>query len=532
MSGKKGISAETATALLSLIIECNSALELYILFADVKAAYDNLWKEAVWAKLADAHPALIDSKRVAALYEHFRSYIDEPDFRSQVVESVIGVPQGGPRSGDVFCFFTSDLPEELKTNGVGVEVLTLFLVCLVYLDDWTLPITSEQGVIRALNVLHDYGQRWSMTWALPKIKVLPINVKKPPSHWPFGPHRVPSVSHETYLAVVFNNKQNWNQHFKARLNTAKHTAANLRSKGLLGGRNNPEKNIQMTRAILWSQIDYGRGATDPHKPGHLTTLKNLATFQYNILREILNLSQSVPRDGLLGETGDIPDHWRHIRKQVAITHQLLSAPPLSIPRTVAEAAYDSKTGVVGRAIKALLDIKADPHLLKDEKAKPALKQAIMLAAQREWRTRVASNRRIAATYTHTRTLTFRKYLSEAYKGRTILLKLRLDDLPLGAASYKLTSSTTHTTRCAACGQAPETRLHFALNCKALSNSRCNHPELLQIIGLLPQEQAFETILLARPRSAADNLTRAKLVAAYLYELWHHRCHLTGSYPYF
>ena len=147
----------------------------------------------------------------------------------------------------------------------------------------------------------------------------------------------------------------------------------------------------MVRAILWSQIDYGSGATNVQTRGHQTTLRNLDRFQYNTLREVLGLSRSSPRDGLLGETGDIPDHWRRVRKQVTIAHQLLNAPSPSIPRTLANEAFVSKTGVIGRAIHLLLEIKADPSLLKDEKAKSSLKKAIMSAAQSEWKTRIPSN---------------------------------------------------------------------------------------------------------------------------------------------
>ena len=37
-------------------------------------------------------------------------------------EDILGLPQGGPRSGDLFCFFTSDLPEEIQQAGAGADL--------------------------------------------------------------------------------------------------------------------------------------------------------------------------------------------------------------------------------------------------------------------------------------------------------------------------------------------------------------------------------------------------------------------------
>ena len=208
------------------------------------------------------------------------SQIYENEYRSNVLDAVLGVPQGGPRSGDMFCFFTSDLPEELKANGVGITILTIFLTCLVFLDDWCLPLKSEAGVIRALQVLYDYAERWSLTWALNKLKVLTYNVRNAPKSYPFGPDRAPLVKYETYLAVIFSSNKLWNRHFKSRLRIAQISAAKLRKNGLLGGRNNPARSVQMVRAVLYATIDYGRGATSTMGRGHTSIIKFLFNFQF------------------------------------------------------------------------------------------------------------------------------------------------------------------------------------------------------------------------------------------------------------
>ena len=118
-----------AAAILAMLIENLGTRELFAIIADVKGAYENVWREALWAKLLDAHKIAADVKRVEAMYREFLTLIREPGFESSVMEAVLGLPQGRPRSGDLFCFFTSDIPEELKSGGCGAELFGVFLCC-------------------------------------------------------------------------------------------------------------------------------------------------------------------------------------------------------------------------------------------------------------------------------------------------------------------------------------------------------------------------------------------------------------------
>ena len=181
MGNKRGISGEMPAVVLAMIAEERGPKPLYAIIADVKGAYDNVWREALWAKLLDAHKIKADVKRVVALYEDFLTVIREPDFETEVMTSVLGVPQGAPRSGDLYCFFTADLPEELSLGGCGLTLFGIFICVAILLDDHMIPVDDEAKVTEALHVLFKYGQKWALEWAVQKkVKVLCINVKTPP----------------------------------------------------------------------------------------------------------------------------------------------------------------------------------------------------------------------------------------------------------------------------------------------------------------------------------------------------------------
>jgi len=63
---------------------------------------------------------------VRALYEKFACMIKEGNYTSQLIEMKTGVTQGWPRSGDLFCFFMSDLSPALAEAGAGLVVYEYF----------------------------------------------------------------------------------------------------------------------------------------------------------------------------------------------------------------------------------------------------------------------------------------------------------------------------------------------------------------------------------------------------------------------
>ena len=157
----------------------------------------------MWAKLLDAHKITADVKRVVALYEDFLTVIREPDFETEIMTAVLGIPQGAPRSGDWFCFFTSDIPDELRLGGNGVELFGIFICVAILLDDHMIPVDDEEKVTSTLQVLFRYGQKWALEWAVQKkVKVLCINVKNPPEHWWMGDEKVFTVHEAQYLEVL------------------------------------------------------------------------------------------------------------------------------------------------------------------------------------------------------------------------------------------------------------------------------------------------------------------------------------------
>ena len=177
------MSAELTAGILAIIIDAHKVrmLPLYVVIVDAKEAYDNVWRDALWAKASTIHGCLEDVRRAMALYEHMDAQIVEDGFESTIVQLPQGVPQGGPRSGKLFGLFNSDLPEALRKAGAGTQIGEVDLTCATFLDDSMIPALTQEITQRTLSTLEEYGDRWSQQWAPSKSKVLCLNVSNPPS---------------------------------------------------------------------------------------------------------------------------------------------------------------------------------------------------------------------------------------------------------------------------------------------------------------------------------------------------------------
>jgi hypothetical protein len=103
---RKGVSAELAAGILSIIIDAHREIPIYIISVDAKEAYDNVWRDALWAKAATTHRCTEDIRRARALYEHMQAQNVEDGYESANVSLNQGISQGGPRIGNSFAFST------------------------------------------------------------------------------------------------------------------------------------------------------------------------------------------------------------------------------------------------------------------------------------------------------------------------------------------------------------------------------------------------------------------------------------------
>ena len=342
-----------------------------------------MWRDALWAKMANNHPIREEVRRARAMYEHMDAQIFEEGFESDPVALGQGVPQGGPRSGKLFALFNSDLPEELRVAGAGVKIGEQDLTCAIYLDDSMIPSQTEAVARKVLTTLEKYGDQWSQQWSITKFKMLCLNVPNAPGQWPFKGHYFDTVQTVKYLGVHFESLKGWSAHFAMKRAAALIQRVELRRAGLFGGKNAPTDSLEVAKSMLWSTLDYGRGVASSQGSRCKTVAKALESFHLETLREILGTSDRSMGAGVRGETGEIPDVWRDRKRQMLMARQMLTAPKGGLLCKIAIEANSSslKLGIF-RVVHDFLQ-QAEGPSIDQFRSKGEIKQWILMKATQE-----------------------------------------------------------------------------------------------------------------------------------------------------
>ena len=536
-AGIRGLSSDLAALSLSIMISVNEPTEqpLFLLFTDFDGAYDSVWREALFAKLAANHPDLLQVKQIVALYEKMQSVLKEGGYTSELIESLLGVPQGGPNSGHLFTAFISDLPHELRASDAGIELFGLLILCLMFMDDVVIPLRSAESVQTTLDALYSYGCKWFLSFnaAAPpnaKTKVLCRYAPNAPRVWRFGPVIIHTVDDEQYLSVTYTSDGKWNAHFKQKIARAKKKSNVLRRAGLLGGTHSPAAASMLVSSVVWSSLDSGRIATDISGPGYQGLRKELLLLQLRILREVLNLSSKAPIGAVVGELAVMLDHFRDEMQLLQALRRMLAAPQDSVPallirQCLSSAQHAEAVPFVERSVGLLTTAKVNTA---SENLKSHIKKQCWSRAEADWRTRVKQNDELALIYPAWMPFRIQPYLQlDAFPGRTRLSMLRANDLALEAAGY----NTKKGGLCLCCGLAPETRQHFLLHCPALQPTRDVFPGLVNH-RIQDDAQRMRDLLLCLSIPPIEVESRARALGEFLIALWRERGILLGKYQRF
>ena len=105
-----------------------------------------------------------------ALYSKLLTAVSDGNSLSAFAELINGIGQGDSNSTALHGAFLNDLPELLAKKGIGVDLFGTLIAILLFLDDICIPCTSPDQLKQALNIMHQYGLKWRITFNLSKGK--------------------------------------------------------------------------------------------------------------------------------------------------------------------------------------------------------------------------------------------------------------------------------------------------------------------------------------------------------------------------
>ena len=161
------------------------------------------------------------------------------------------------------------------------------------------------------------------------------------------------------------------------------------------------------------------------------------------------------------------------------------------------------------------------------------KKHFFATAFRQWRKKVLSSPNHSAIYGMCTALKCQEYLSlPPFRGRSLLTKLRVNDLKLAGAGYK----SAHPEHCGLCKLEFETREHFLVSCPCLQEVRVRHhpnlPVLLEVLDKPPVVIAQQILLVFKVSNLPSYAPLiGNLIADLWYERWIQLCEIDPDTPY-
>ena len=162
---RKNRSTIDAIFILNAIVNkvLNSKQRLYCAFIDLKAAFDNIYRNALWFKLHKCGINLKIVNIIKNVYTNVKSCVRHCNSYSSFFDCAVGLRQGEVLSPLMFSLFIEDLELFLLddiNSGLTIEDITIIL--LLFADDMVIIGKTPNELQKSLDLLKLYCDKWGL----------------------------------------------------------------------------------------------------------------------------------------------------------------------------------------------------------------------------------------------------------------------------------------------------------------------------------------------------------------------------------
>jgi hypothetical protein len=373
-------------------------------------------------------------------------------------------------------------------------------------------------------VLEDYCAAWKVSFNLVKTVVLPIRNSIGPLQWDFAGGKINSVSSEKYLTNLISGTGSWIEHIKQKFTNATSALKMIKGAGLIGGDNSIQRSAMVVRAKVWPVMNSGKIALDIFNQPR-SHREYFDKLQILSAREILEVSNSAPIAGLLGELGWMSTNFHDDTLAISFLRRLLAPKPHTLPRKLVAAMINTaqtSTGPIPSFMSQALNLiqlaGTDPCSIQSWYARTIA--FISQQADNYWLTSLMTLGDLKSSYPVNPRLQMQFYLKiDSFPGRRLITKVRINDLPL----HRNRSQSTNPI-CPCCStHCAETMQHFLLHCPSLTCIRRRHRHIPAVdpLSTLSNAERLAAIRLVNPPHNND-IMYIHAVGAFLKDIWQKR----------
>jgi hypothetical protein len=501
-----------------------SKQDTYLLFLDIEKAYDSVWRAGLLYHLWNKGITGKMFRTLAQMTDNPSSMVFHKDAFSAAFQPGMGWEQGDTLATTMFNVHIDAVLQHVWAEHAGVPVPSTLdngqdskLVALMYADDLAGVASSPTD----LNALVQSIRAALTTWrlkasvkpgdgsktAIMVIKASNARTVNTTAHtWSWGNVQIPQVDTYRYLGAHLSHTGKWEEHITKRMSKA--SAAAGAQHGIMGQNKLPWhlRHLTLTSVVqpvmTYACQVWGRCTK--------TQRSRLDTWQTDIVKRMVHCPATTSTACLQQELGILPVHmacdiwtlcyWHRLRKMSSdrILQQIFSA------WTDAHNPWQQN---INKLIQEYnIDTVTSMSYGKDKFAKYSKLLATDLLQQQWQHLSTTRHSRVCTHYEQAYNIgeisngiggmhpTARDYfvkLSNIGRGwpAELCLKLRTESMPLKCMHNSIRKNETITSqntrqRCPVCKQAPETPVHFLLECPHYSHLR--HVMLQHLMASCPQ----------------------------------------------
>jgi hypothetical protein len=142
--------------------------KLHLGFVDFRKAYDTVNRTELWQSLKEKGIGEKTIRLIRSLYEGHRRKVKTVNGYTDWIDCEVGLKQGCVLSPLLFALYISDLGDQIRRQGGGIDIGTTKIAALFFADDIVLVAADDKELQQQLALLQEFT----------KEKKLEINYKK------------------------------------------------------------------------------------------------------------------------------------------------------------------------------------------------------------------------------------------------------------------------------------------------------------------------------------------------------------------
>ena len=451
----------------------NRKKDMYVGFLDVTKAYDKAWITAIMhilyeRGLTDAH-----WETVLKLNENLTAKLKTKYGLTRTINIKDSLRQGGVLAVLQYGIMMDQINQAIKAQNLGIKIegTNTQIPSLLWVDDVLIMAETKEELQKMLDIINDIAAKYHIEFGMPKSNVMKVTGRKEAiTMVPLGNQAMTQTNKYKYLGFTQTSENNLQEHLTA----TRGKTEGAYQKILTVAGDNQFKNIELK--VIWELIDAEIApiALNTAEVWEPTKQENDAHNRIldNLLKRILKVPRSTPREALYIELGILDLEWRRKKNRINM-EQRVNKKGSETTKTVMNAkikgGWKEKTDALKQSIdinetnKNITKTKINEAFKKDLEAKTTNKskiQHLLEGKREEWG--------IKLRHPYLNELT-RNQTSAIFKARTRMIRAKSNEK--GAHTRKnADGSTSLDLGCRFCQtNQEESQKHLFEECSTIHN---------------------------------------------------------------